>query len=92
MNRLLLILFGIHFCAALVLYVRRRQRVYAALTVVFLCLVASTLIKLGAPQWVVCGIEMSTALRIAALALSCLTLILRLASAMKTKRDTASAD
>jgi len=91
-NLFLLVLFGIHFGVTLVLYLRRRQRIYAALTAVFLCLVASALIKLCAPQWKVLDIEMSTAFRIAALALSCLTLSLRLASAMKTKGDTASAD
>ncbi len=92
MNLFLLVLFGIHFGVTLVLYIRRRQRIYAALTAVFLCLAASALIKLCAPQWKVLDVEMSTALRIVALVLSCLTLSFRLASAIKTKRETASAD
>ena len=92
MNVFLLILFGIHFGITLVLYIRRRQRIYATLTAIFLCLVASALTKLCAPQWKVLDIHMSTAFRIVALALSCLTLSLRLVSAMKTTGDTTSTD
>jgi len=91
-NLFLLILFGIHFGVALVLYVRRGQWIYGALAAVFLCLAASALIKRCVPLWTVFDIEMSTVLRVVAIALSCLTVGLRAGNALTAKRRKMAAD